>query len=82
MTVHYSFFKIREHGIQAREVLKMYTKKPVCAAAGQSFQSVRLVDCYIVLQVLGIGCALAAVLFVLEVLLNRRAQRLGAMCLY
>lgn len=77
-----SFFKIREHGIQDRTVSRMYSKKPVCVAGGQSFQSVRLVDCYIVLQLLGTGCCVAAVLFVLEVLLHRRAKRMGRLCLY
>lgn len=61
----------------------MYAKKPVCTSGGQSFQSVRLIDCYIVLQVLSIGCGLAIVIFLLELLMHRRAKRLGsAVCLF
>lgn len=77
-----SFFKLREHGLQGREVALMYPKKPICVTGGSSFQSVRLVDCYIVLQVLGAGCIVAIIIFLLELLLHRRAKSLGIICLY
>lgn len=38
--------KIREHGIQSREHLRMETEKPKCQAVGKSFGSVRLIDCF------------------------------------
>lgn len=53
--INFSLFKIREHGIQSRVVSKIYHKRPVCNAHGQSFDSVRLIDCYAALLVLLYG---------------------------
>lgn len=63
-----SLFKIREHGIQAREVSKIYHKRPICDVHGQSFESVRLIDCYAVLAYGFIGSIL--------ILIGERAQGL------
>lgn len=77
-----SLFKIREHGITMREHLKIYSKKPVCTAGGQSFQSVRLIDCYMVLQVLGCGFVGAIFVLLLELLIHKRAKKCGPLCLF
>lgn len=77
-----SLFRLREHGVQMREFHRVYTNKPICTAGGQSFQSVRLVDCYMVLQVLGCGCAGALFVLALEMLIHKRSKRLGALCLF
>lgn len=69
-----SLLKIREHGIQSRILDRMYTKKPACTDGGQSFQPVRFVDCRILVQLLAIGCVLAAGVFGLEVLWPHRSR--------
>lgn len=73
--VHCSVFKIREHGIQARENLKIYAKRPQCSASGSSFGSVRFTECSPIVLVLVYGFAASIILLVLELLVNRFAQR-------
>lgn len=84
--MRYSLFKIREHGIQGREINLMYKKKPVCSDGGLNFQPVRFVDCRILIQLLGIGFAMAAAVFGLELLFHKRFGDSGPceanVCLY
>lgn len=68
-----SLFKIREHGIQFREVSRIYTKRPECASHGQSFESVRLIDCQIVLLILAYGFLFSFIIFVIEKLVHARS---------
>lgn len=69
-----SLFKIREHGIQSREIAKMYKKKPICTDGGTSFQSVRFIDCSMLVQFLGTGLAAAITVFAVEMLWHHRAK--------
>lgn len=66
-----SLLKLREHGIQGRELNRMYKKKPLCSDGGQTFQPVRFRDCQILVQLLGVGCAAAATVFVAELVVHR-----------
>lgn len=59
-----SVFKIREHGLQMRETLKIYDSRPTCDSGGSTFGSVRLSECYAVLLVFFYG-AVASVIIVL-----------------
>lgn len=67
---YFSAFKIREHGIQARENLKMYTKRPQCTASGSSFGSVRFTECSPVILVLTYGFAASFILLIVELMVN------------
>lgn len=61
-------FKIRESGIQSREIALHYTKKPVCTTGGASFVSVGLVDCYFAGFLLAAGIAISICILVIELL--------------
>lgn len=68
MSVFLSVFKIREHGIQTRETLKIYDSRPKCDSNAGSFGSVRLSECYAVLLVLLYGMGTSVVLALCEIL--------------
>lgn len=70
-----SAFKIREHGIQTRESLKIYAKRPQCTARGSSFGSVRFTECSPVVFLLAYGFAASFILLIIELLLNRYSNR-------
>ncbi|XP_055679896.1 probable glutamate receptor [Lutzomyia longipalpis] len=70
--VKVSLFKIREHGIQEREVGKIYSKKPECATRGSNFDSVRLIDCHVIIIIILSGYAISIFVFLLEKLVNIR----------
>lgn len=53
--MHCSAFKIREHGIQTREIARVFSTKPKCSSDGKNFGSVRLIDCYAALMILVYG---------------------------
>lgn len=61
-------FKIRESGIQSREISRLYTKKPVCTTGGANFVSVGLVDCYFAGCLLCAGFVIALCILVIELL--------------
>lgn len=61
---NYRLFKIREHGLQDRIHSQVYTERPKCETIGQSFESVRLMDCYAALLFLAYGFA-ASILFLM-----------------
>ncbi|XP_026475937.1 glutamate receptor ionotropic, NMDA 1-like [Ctenocephalides felis] len=63
-----NMFKIRESGIQSREIALHYTKKPVCTTGGASFVSVGLVDCYFAGFLLAAGIAISICILVIELL--------------
>ncbi|KAJ6631760.1 Ionotropic receptor 75a [Pseudolycoriella hygida] len=74
-------FRIRELGIQFREVLRFYTKRPECLTHGSSFESVRLIDCQMVLLVISYGLILSVIIFIFEKLIHARSAQ-NKLCLY
>lgn len=66
-------FRLREHGIQSREVDRIYTKRPKCLSHGQSFESVRLIDCQIVLTILAYGFVFSFIIFIIEKIVHVRS---------
>ncbi|GAB0096805.1 uncharacterized protein DMENIID0001_123730 [Sergentomyia squamirostris] len=76
-------FKLREHGIQSREIDKIYTKKPECSSQGKTFESVRLIDCHVIILIIACGYGLALIIFVFEQLIklcDSRATK--AICMF
>lgn len=67
-----SLIRIREHGIQFREVSRIYTKRPICSSHGL-FESVRLIDCQIVLMILAYGFLFSFVIFIIEKIVHARS---------
>lgn len=67
--------KIREHGIQARERGRIYSSKPTCAS-GQNFGSVRLIDCYASLLILGCGFIISAIIYCIETVVNSKLTKI------
>lgn len=67
----FSLFRMRELGIQSREMNRLYTKRPVCSHA-QSFESVRLIDCQIVLTILAYGFLISFIVFIAEKVMHAR----------
>lgn len=70
-----SLFKIREHGIQSREIRKYFRNRPICSSQGQNYDSVRLIDCYAALLILAYGCALSLMLLLAEKLHVKLMQK-------
>lgn len=68
-------FKIRESGIQSREVALHQTEKPKCAASTASFVSVGLLDCYFGGMLLGIGAAISLILLGAEKICYRELSK-------
>lgn len=62
--------KLKERGLQHRENVRFYQKKPECVSRGSVFVSVGLVDCYPALFVLIGGILSAGVMLLLEFLHN------------
>lgn len=67
--------KIHEHGIQNREVRRIYTRKPVCHIRGSNFVSVGLRDCYFPFVVFAGGVVACALLLLMELAMKRYYQR-------
>jgi hypothetical protein len=65
---------IHERGLQARENLRYYPKKPECGGLGSSFVSVGLVDCYPALLVLVYGLLCSVAVLLLEILAYKRLK--------
>lgn len=68
-------FRLREHGIQARENSLLYTKKPTCHGRGGSFLSIGLADVTPAFQFLLWGFLISFILLVLEILANICIQK-------
>ncbi|RZC33568.1 glutamate receptor 2, partial [Asbolus verrucosus] len=45
--------KMKESGIQNREMKKIYTRKPICHGKGSNFDSVGMIDCYSAFLIFG-----------------------------
>lgn len=58
--------KIREHGIQSRERMRINKEKPKCDSDGKNFGSVRLIDCYAAMMVLVYGFIASLLIFCVE----------------
>lgn len=69
--VGFSFFKIRERGIQEAEKQRRYTPKPQCNSHVQSFGSVRFIDCYAAFLVFWYGIAAALLLLCIEIIFSK-----------
>ncbi|KDR13328.1 hypothetical protein L798_12953 [Zootermopsis nevadensis] len=65
---------IHERGLQERENLRYYHKKPKCEGLGSSFVSVGIVDCYPALLVLVYGLMCSVTVLLLEILTYKRFQ--------
>lgn len=61
-----ALFRVREHGIQARENDHLYTKKPVCQGVGGAFVTVGIVDVKPALLVLLWGFLFSFIIFLAE----------------
>nr|ALM24940.1 ionotropic receptor 75q.2 [Athetis dissimilis] len=68
--------RIQEHGLQYRENLLMYKKRPKCSGGGSNFVSVSMVDCYPALLILSYGAIVALFLLALEILIYKRDKTL------
>ncbi|GBP33615.1 hypothetical protein EVAR_32113_1 [Eumeta japonica] len=60
--------RIKEHGLDTREYLKIYAEKPKCLGSGGSFVNVSVMDCYPAFLMLIYGYTVAFSLLVMEVL--------------
>lgn len=67
--------KIHEHGIQNREIRRIYTRKPICQQRGSNFVSVGLRDCYFPFVVFAGGVAASAFLLLMELAMWKYYQR-------
>lgn len=73
----FSMRKIQEHGIQNREVRRIYTRKPICQSRGSNFVSVGLRDCYFPFVVFVGGVAASAFLLLIELGMRKYQQQHG-----
>lgn len=72
--VIFSVFKIREHGIQMRENLKIYDTRPKCDSIGSSFVSVRLNDCYAVVLAFAYGVIASISIMICEIIWKNKGK--------
>lgn len=70
--------KIREHGIQSRERLRIYKMRPKCDSEGKNFGSVRLIDCYAALLILVYGFFISLFTFCVEKMLKSKLNHICA----
>ncbi|PSN49051.1 Ionotropic receptor 75j [Blattella germanica] len=63
---------VHERGLQQRQNLRFYNKKPKCNSPGTAFMSTGIVDFYPVLVTLGIGLVSSVCIFILEIILHRK----------
>ncbi|XP_049825059.1 glutamate receptor ionotropic, kainate glr-3-like [Aethina tumida] len=68
--------RIAESGLQQREYVKIYTKKPVCQSQSSNFGSVGLIDCYALFLIFGIGIAVSVILLIIEIIFKRLTRNL------
>ncbi|XP_060528319.1 uncharacterized protein LOC132703210 [Cylas formicarius] len=61
---------LQETGIQERENILIYTKKPACTSKSSTFFSVGIVDCYFVATVLAVGLIASSVILIFEILVH------------
>jgi hypothetical protein len=71
---------IHERGLQTRENLRYYQKKPKCAGMGSSFVSVGIVDCYPALLLLLYGLLISVGVLLLEIRVHRRSEFFKSKC--
>ncbi|XP_063232174.1 glutamate receptor ionotropic, delta-2-like [Bacillus rossius redtenbacheri] len=64
--------KVQEHGLQNRELVRLYTRKPECTGHASSFVSVGLVDWYPALLVLLAGAVASLLVLLMESAVHRR----------
>lgn len=67
--------KLREHGIQDRERLRLYRIRPNCDPVGKNFGSVRLNDCYAAILILGYGFFGSVMMLCIERLAQIKVNR-------
>nr|AXY83447.1 putative ionotropic receptor 25 [Conopomorpha sinensis] len=68
------FKRLTEHGLQDRENLMFYSKRPRCTNQGANFISVSMVDCYPALLVLTYGVIVSLFLLIIEIIVHKRNQ--------
>ncbi|XP_031617481.1 ionotropic receptor 75a-like [Contarinia nasturtii] len=74
-----NIMKIREHGIQTREQLRIYTTRPKCD--GKNFGSVRLADCHWAVLIFVYGCIISFLLFCIEKFIKETTKMRKIQCL-
>lgn len=67
--------KLHEHGIQNREIKRIYKRKPICQHRGSNFVSVGLRDCYFPFVVFIAGVTASAFLLLMELAMWNYCQR-------
>lgn len=70
--------KIREHGIQSRERLRIYKMRPKCDSDGKNFGSVRVIDCYAAFLILVYGFLISLFIFCVEKMLKSKLNNFCA----
>ncbi|KAL3269451.1 hypothetical protein HHI36_008521 [Cryptolaemus montrouzieri] len=63
--------RLHEHGLKQREVLRTYTKKPVCQSNNSNFVNVGLIDCYFAFVIFGVGIFLSLIMMGAEVIFSK-----------
>ncbi|KAJ8873534.1 hypothetical protein PR048_024352 [Dryococelus australis] len=69
---HFMYYRVQEHGLQNRELARLYTRKPECSGHSSSFVSVGLVDWYPALLVLLAGTLTSIFLLLLEMVVHKK----------
>lgn len=69
----FSIMKIREHGVQTRERLRIQRMRPKCEFNdGKNFGSVRLIDCYAAILMFAYGLIVSFLIFCGEVFMKSK----------
>lgn len=67
--------KLREHGIQDRERLRLYRTRPNCDPVGKNFGSVRLNDCYAAVLIMAYGFLGSFIMLCIEQISQIKMQK-------
>lgn len=67
--------KLREHGIQDRERLRLYKSRPTCDPVGKNFGSVRLKDCIAAFLIFGYGLLGSFIMLCIEKLAQIKVNK-------
>lgn len=68
----FSILKLRENGVQPRELARVRRGRPKCDSDGKNFGSVRVNDCYAAFIILVYGFVASFAIFCIEQFLNSR----------
>ncbi|XP_030768286.1 ionotropic receptor 75a-like [Sitophilus oryzae] len=65
---------LQENGMQERENILIYTRKPVCTSKTSTFISVGIIDCYSAAVILAGGMIASIIVLILEVYVHKRMK--------